>query len=111
MLIICGTPALDSHTHSNVLTVHCGKTVFKEEIGYSCGDRNLGVGRLQLLDVPDISMICIALFIQHSIVQTQSKIMCKIYVSLLKFYFIFDFLVDRSIIQIPLAILKKKTHF
>jgi hypothetical protein len=81
--------------------------VFTEEIGYCYGDRNLGVGRLQFPDIPDTSMIGIALSVQHSIVQTQSDILCKIYVSVFKIYFISDFLVDRSIIQIPFANLEK----
>jgi len=65
---------------------------------------------LQLPDVPDTSMIYIALSVEHSIVQKQSKILRKIYVRLYKFYFISDFLVDRYIIQIPFANLKKNIY-
>ena len=55
-------------------------------------------------------MIYIALSVEHSIVQKQSKILRKIYVRLYKFYFISDFLVDRYIIQIPFANLKKNIY-
>ena len=65
---------------------------------------------LQLPDVPETSMIYIALSVEHSIVQKQSKILRKIYVRLYKFYFISDFLVDRYIIQIPFANLKKNIY-
>jgi hypothetical protein len=113
MLVICRTGVLDSRTNSDVLPLHCGNTVLTEGNEHCHGDSNLGVGRLQLHDVPDTSMICIALSIQHRTIQTQSEILCKIYVSLFTFYFIADFPVDISIVQTPFADLKKKNiqHF
>jgi hypothetical protein len=83
--------------------------VFTEGNEHCYGHRNLGVGRLQLPEIPDTSMICIALSVQHRVIQTQSEILCKIYVSLFTSYFISDFTVDMSIVQTTFTNLKKKT--